>query len=119
MKNVLNSLKNWGMSLWGALAALVDVRSWLLIGGAALIAWVFLPASALPLLTTAGQLTVAFIFAVGISHLIRKILLSGDFDLGAYAKKALESALASALVFMAVLAFVGFLINSIVQAILK
>ncbi len=116
---ILESVKKWGTGLVSALAAMVDVRTLLLIGGTAVVAWLVMPDTAIPLVKTTIQLTLAFVFAVGVAHLIRKILLAGKFDLSEYAENAKDDPMASALVFCVVIWFLNSLITNIVTLILK
>lgn len=114
----MESIGKWFLSLLASLKPFIDPRALLMIGGSALAVRFLLPDTLKPIIDTAWQLTIAFVFAVGVSHLVRKVLLHGDFDLLAYAKKSLESPIASAVVFAAVIAFVAYLINAIVSRIL-
>ena len=116
---IIEALKKWGFGLVSMLSALVDVRTLLLIGGTALIARWVMPETAIPLIKTTVQLTLAFVFAVGVAHLIRKILLAGKFDLAEYAENAKDDPMASAVVFVSVLWFLNSLITNIVTLILK
>lgn len=115
---IVDSLVTWAKGLITALLPLIDARALVLIGGSGAAAFFSFPATMQPLMLTAVQLVIAFMFAVGVAHLVRKVLLSGKFDLSAFSAEALKGNLAAAIVFVAVLAFVGMLIMAVVAAIL-
>ena len=116
---IVENLLAWIKALFDAARTFVDVRVLLLMGvTTAIVVWV-LPDTVMPLFQTILQLCVAFVFAAGLAHLIRKILLNGEFDLMSFAKQAQGNPMASAIVFVGVLGFVAMLINSITSAILK
>ena len=115
---IVDSLVTWAKGLITALLPLIDARSLVLIAGSGAGAWLAFPTAMKPVMLTAAQLVLAIIFAVGVAHLVRKILLSGDFKLSEYAEKALESPIASAIVFVAVLGFVAMIMMAIVGGVL-
>lgn len=115
---ILDSLTKWARELIQSLLPLIDARALVLIVGSGVGGWLVFPQSIMPTVKTAAAMVLALVFSAGVVHLIRKILLSKGFDLIEYANKAKESAIGSALVFVAVLAFVGALILSITNAIL-
>lgn len=114
----LEKLGAWAKELGIKTGSILDPRTIILGAVTAIVGYFAVPENAYSLIKTGIQLTLAIVFAVAVSHAIRKILLSSKFDLQAFAEKALENALASALVYVATLGFVGMLIALITFKIL-
>lgn len=108
----------WTKELGIKTGSILDPRTIILGAITAIVGYFAIPENAYSLIKTGIQLTLAIVFAVAVSHAIRKILLSSKFDLQAFAAKSLENPLASALVYVATLGFVGMLIALITFKIL-
>ena len=108
----------WAKELGIKTGSVLDPRTIILGAITAIVGYFAIPENAYSLIKTGIQLTLAIVFAVAVSHAIRKILLSSKFDLQAFAEKALENPIASALVYVATLGFVGMLVTLITLKIL-
>ena len=106
----MEKMGSWAKELTAKTGVIFDPRTIILGIVTAVVGYFAIPENAYSLVKTGIQLTLAIVFAVAVSHIIRKILLSSKFDLQEFAAKALENALASALVYVATLGFVGLLI---------
>ena len=108
----------WAKDLTSKTGVVFDPRTIILGAVTAIVGYFAIPENAYSLVKTGIQLTLAIVFAVAVSHILRKILLHKDFDLQAYARKALEDPIASALVYVVTMAFVGLLVALVTLKIL-
>lgn len=109
------SALKWLKELYQAVVVGFDARLVALIVVVGAMAVFVIPATLWPILKASAQFTIYFVFAVAIAHALRKILLSDGFKLKDFWGKALESPIASSVVYASTLAFTAFLINHLLS----